>query len=147
MAILGHLQAFILVGGNSRKEYTVEEMENEDPLVVTKYVECKSGADFSVQVIVNKLLHFKSDNLLVWVICDGGIRYGRYIPKYEAMNGTTLKIDGVIAFCGTHWEKRPFRFTEIQQGEVDYGRSLFTVPLIGSKLRIFLPVHQASEVG
>ncbi|KAL8770306.1 MAG: hypothetical protein Q9209_003942 [Squamulea sp. 1 TL-2023] len=56
MAILGDLVVGIAVNNQRRTDYRDEEAENQNSKFVSRYVECKSGASFSIHVEIKKTI-------------------------------------------------------------------------------------------
>lgn len=123
MAILGNLKAFIAVAGRRQKEYAFKEMENENPDLVSKYIECKTGSLFTIQVEFNGSTMFKSDAIQLEVYFDGHYADGVVVPQSEfTITGRhSTKISGAIKKIDGRWEYRPFLFSEIKQSKQTVG--------------------------
>ncbi|KAL9004868.1 MAG: hypothetical protein Q9188_002329 [Gyalolechia gomerana] len=119
MAILGNLKAFIAVADRRQKEYAFKEMENENPDLVSKYIECKTGSLFTIQVEFNRSTMFKSDAIQLEVYFDGHYADSVVVRQSKlAITGRHCsKISGAIKKIDDRWEYRPFLFSEIKQTE------------------------------
>lgn len=134
MAILGNLQAFIAVNGNRGKEYTDEqlEVENEKPDLVTKYLECKTGAAFTVQVVFDKTIAFKTNTIEIQVFLDGRWMVGSLVDARLAhsVGGYCLKLNGATRLNDKDWELRPFVFKEIKHGKINVIQEIQGIDLL-----------------
>ena len=119
MAILGNLRAFIVVNGNRRKEYVDEdrEMENENPDLVSKYIESKSGVTFTIQVEFKKSFKLKSNAIGIDIYLDGHHVDGHIYSDQDIYPGLCDTIDGSTKYIRGRFEYRPFVFVEIQRGK------------------------------
>lgn len=115
MAIIGHIQAKIIVNRQPLQEHEDEEVEDENPDAVVKYIEATSGAKFGINIIVPMSYIFSSDALLFEISLDGTHVSG------EILRGRPRPWD--VTFSGVETPDadesylRPFMFSEIKAGE------------------------------
>ncbi|KAL9604949.1 MAG: hypothetical protein Q9219_000137 [cf. Caloplaca sp. 3 TL-2023] len=120
MAILGNLQAFIAVGGSPRKEYVDEDLEMEHKnSVISKYIECQSGADFTLLMEINESFKFKSNAIVFKVYFDGHYVASKILNQYDLIPGTNhcLKLKEARKKINDRWEHRPFVFKEVKEDQ------------------------------
>lgn len=119
MAILKHLRAFIAIKGQRQKEYAFDDEENEYPDLMSKYIECKTGAPFTIQVEFISSTKFKSDAIQLDIYFDGHMVCRMVVEKTRLAKtgGYCEKINGVHRKVGDRWQYRPFLFNEISQSK------------------------------
>ncbi|KAL8758806.1 MAG: hypothetical protein Q9199_001217 [Rusavskia elegans] len=121
MPSLRDLRVAISVDKQQRSDYHDEDTTDQNAKFISRYVECKSGASFSVEILIQKTMKFKSDAIIVYVYIDGREAANIIISQLEvssAIGGVYFKrISGATRKIANHWEFRPFIFGEIKQVE------------------------------
>ncbi|KAI4270597.1 MAG: hypothetical protein L6R38_007081 [Xanthoria sp. 2 TBL-2021] len=121
MPALGDLRVAISVDKQQRSDYHDEDTADQNAKFISRYVECKSGASFSVEILIQKTMKFKSDAIIVYVYIDGREADNIIISQLEvssASGGVYFKrISGATRKIANHWEFRPFMFGEIKHVE------------------------------
>ncbi|KAI4257533.1 MAG: hypothetical protein L6R42_005588 [Xanthoria sp. 1 TBL-2021] len=121
MPALGDLRVAISVDKQQRSDYHDEDTTDQNAKFISRYVECKSGASFSVEILIQKTMKFKSDAIIVYVDIDGRKADSIIISQLEVSStggGVYFKrISGATRKIANHWEFRPFMFGEIKHVE------------------------------
>lgn len=121
MPSLGDLRVAISVDKQQRSDYHDEDTTDQNAKFISRYVECKSGASFSVEILIQKTMKFKSDAIIVYVYIDGREAANIIISQLEVSSATGgvyfKRISGATRKIANHWEFRPFIFGEIKQGK------------------------------
>jgi hypothetical protein len=114
MAITEWFECTISIDGAVAREYDVPENENGRtlPNEVTKYIEAKSGANFSVEFKIKPLYNFNSD-LLAWFIkMDGECKAGPCFERsdFSRQLGVGCIKQGQAYGKGDAWVFKKFKF-------------------------------------
>ncbi len=119
MAVLGKITVEVLVDGKALQEYEDDDMENENPDLVVKYIEATSAAKFHVRVSTLGSFKVTSEAIQLQVHLDG--KYVQDVIPYDHQIG----IPGV-PFCHLFqgleiegdegWSRWPFLFSDIMCG-------------------------------
>ena len=121
MAVLGDLSVVINVDKLQRTDYPDDEADKSKPNIVSRYVECWSGAKFSVQVFIKKTIVFKSGSISVLVYVDGRVADSIVIEQFRVLTHHTAvflhNFEGAIKYDGTNWHLQPFVFGEVKHGK------------------------------
>ena len=118
MAIIGKMEVEVLVGGAALHEYEDNEMDNEDPNLVVRYIEANSGAPFSIKNYVPGSYELTSDAVSFHIVLDGKWTTGRLLRKVNSSKeGSWETIVAGINKNGFHnGSLRPFIFSEVARG-------------------------------
>lgn len=119
MAILGKITVEVLVDGKALQEYEDDDMENENPKSVVKYIEATSGAAFAIQVSVSEPYKIDSDSLTFQIFLDGN--HSQTPLMIKAKHGRKDRswkrtIAGVTRNGRNDAELKPFMFSDITRG-------------------------------
>ncbi|KAL8648260.1 MAG: hypothetical protein Q9226_006064 [Calogaya cf. arnoldii] len=118
MPALGDVRVAISVDKQTRTDYDDADTDDQHAKYISRYVECKSGAMFSVAIQIKKTMHFKSDAIIFRVYVDG-----HYADSHVVAQAIVSSNPGPIFFrcapgaskkVGDQWEFRPFMFGEIE---------------------------------
>ncbi|KAL9095712.1 MAG: hypothetical protein Q9165_002144 [Trypethelium subeluteriae] len=114
MAILASvpgIEVAVTVDGNDVKEYTDPNLD-EEPNVVTKYIEVSSESEFGLRYLVRRGTHFKKDAMSFNTYVDGQQATGPLISKKKTVNedGGTTRRGGRIS--DTEYQK--FKFVALE---------------------------------
>lgn len=118
------LKVFVSVGGVALEEH-VDEDDEQKPEAVTKYIEAVSGAEFTVDVELQK--PWPDYSVLIDYHLDGKWMRGTFI-RQEDFVGTCAKRSaaGIPHSVDKDWYIRNFCFSDLVIGKVvvaDYQRS------------------------
>ncbi|KAL8861232.1 MAG: hypothetical protein Q9178_002448 [Gyalolechia marmorata] len=86
MAVLGDLRVVINVDKQPRTDFPDDETDNPKPNFVSRYVECWSGAKFSVQLFIKKTMVFKSGAIFIRLYVDGLLANNAVIEHSRVLN-------------------------------------------------------------
>ncbi|KAI4234036.1 MAG: hypothetical protein LQ349_004042 [Xanthoria aureola] len=121
MPTLGDLRVIISIDKKNRTDYHDEDTAGQDAKFISRYVECKSGASFSIDISIKKTMNFKSDAIIFYVYVDGHCARNVIITKavVSSTSGTVYfeRISGATRKIADNWEFRPFMFGEIKHVE------------------------------
>lgn len=118
MPTLGDLRVIISVDKQNQTDYHDEDTAGQDAKFISRYVECKSGASFSVDISIKKTMNFKSDAIVFYVYVDGHQANGVIIAKADVSTTSGAvyfhRISGATRKIADKWKFRPFMFGEIK---------------------------------
>lgn len=121
MPTLGDLRVIISVDKQNRTDYHDEDTTGQDAKFISRYVECKSGASFSIDISIKRTTKFKSDAIVFYVYIDGHDAYDNIITKdvVSCTSGAVyfFRVPGATRKIADKWEFRPFMFGEIKHGK------------------------------
>ncbi|KAI4229367.1 MAG: hypothetical protein L6R36_000908 [Xanthoria steineri] len=121
MPTLGDLRVIISVDKQNRTDYHDEDTTGQDAKFISRYVECKSGASFSIDISIKRTTKFKSDAIVFYVYIDGHDAYDNIITKdvVSCTSGAVyfFRVPGATRKIADKWEFRPFMFGEIKHVE------------------------------
>lgn len=123
MEIIGDIQAKIIVNRQPLQEHEDEEVEDENPDAVVKYIEATSGAKFGINIIVPMSYRFSSDALLFEISLDGSYVTSEILPRRPRPWDVTFS--GLETPNADEHYLRPFMFSEIkalEEGSIHMGR-------------------------
>lgn len=115
MEIIGDIQAKIIVNRQPLQEHEDEEVEDENPDAVVKYIEATSGAKFGINIIVPMSYRFSSDALLFEISLDGSYVTSEILPRRPRPWDVTFS--GLETPNADEHYLRPFMFSEIKARE------------------------------
>ncbi|KAI4104114.1 MAG: hypothetical protein LQ339_003967 [Xanthoria mediterranea] len=120
MPTLGDLRVIISVDKQNQTDYHDEDTAGQDAKFISRYVECKSGASFSVDISIKKTMNFKSDAIVFYVYVDGHQANGVIIAKADVSTTSGAvyfhRISGATRKIADKWKFRPFMFVEQVSG-------------------------------
>ncbi len=122
MPTLGDIRVIISVDKQNRTDYHDEDTAGQDAKFISRYVECKSAASFSVDISIKKTTNFKSDAIVFRVYIDGHDADGVVIAKADVSSTSGAvyfhRSSGATRKIADSWEFRPFMFGEIKHGKL-----------------------------
>ncbi|KAF2418229.1 hypothetical protein EJ08DRAFT_683937 [Tothia fuscella] len=111
------LTAEILVNGVALANYDPPEEDIDEDLekTTTKYIEAQPGANFQINININREYKHRYCDLLISVILDGNQVENIIARKERFQNFTTCTtpIDSHSYYTGSAWRKRKFLFSKL----------------------------------
>ncbi|KAL8684865.1 MAG: hypothetical protein Q9224_006093 [Gallowayella concinna] len=120
MVALGDLRITIMVDEQSMADFPDDETENQNASFVSRFVECISGATFSVHCEIKRTMGFKSESIVLYVFTDGRCATSVVLQAAQIRASHCVYTDtlaGQTRKVNDHWVFRPFVFSEIKHVE------------------------------
>lgn len=111
------IEVKVLVNGTAAQEYNDDDEENNEPNIVTRFIEALSGLEFEVQYELKPSFRFPSQHLGFNVSIDGKALASQVISKECSKGGSSGRkgtIEGISRSDGVTWSLEKFRFSDLK---------------------------------
>ena len=120
MAVIDRIEVTVRVDHEDLIEYEDDQIENDDPKRVTRYIEATNGKAFSIKIRAQAPYQWTSECLAADIKIDGGMAcHPLYKKKLYAQNPTKYyeTRDGTTVQTPSGEQKRPWVFSKVNQGQ------------------------------